>query len=168
MNEIWQTVEPYILTIVGALGGGGIIAVIARMICGRIIAKASSAYDLNALANNVADKLGGKTFNVDITAIVEQRLKEISEKLSAQVKTVADETNSYKHLLALVGTALTHLKMLTDEERAELIKAVRELDSEYNPPEKEVIATVKLEPITISAQSARPHESRVADTVSME
>ena len=161
MNEIWQTIEPYILTIVGALGGGGIIAVIAHMICGRIIAKASSAYDLNALANNVADKLGGKTFNVDITAIVEQRLKEISEKLSVQVETVADETNSYKRLLALIGTALAHLKMLTDEERAELIKAVQELDSEYKPPEKEVIATVKLEPIEISESTVQDKANTV-------
>ncbi len=48
-----------------------------------------------------------------------------------------------------MGEALTHLKMLTDEERAELVKAVKELDSEYDPPKKEVIATVKLEPIAI-------------------
>ena len=81
MNEIWQTVEPYILTIVGALGGGSIIYVIARILLGRLINKASAVYDINAIANKVADRLGGKTFNVDITAIVEQRLKEISEKL---------------------------------------------------------------------------------------
>lgn len=168
MNEIWQTVEPYILTIVGALGGGSIIYVIARILLGRLINKALAVYDINAIANKVADRLGGKTIDIDITSIVEKRLKGISDLLSAQVKTVADETNSYKHLLALIGEALAHLKMLTDEERAELIKAVRELDSEYNPPEKEVVATVKLEPISISAQSALPHEPRVADTVSME
>lgn len=161
MNEIWQTVEPYILTIVGALGGGSIIYVIARILLGRLINKASAVYDINAIANKVADKLGGKTFNVDITAIVEQRLKEISEKLSAQVKTVADETNSYKHLLALIGEALAHLKMLTDEERAELIKAVQELDSEYKPPEKEVIATVKLEPIEISEPTVQDKANTV-------
>ena len=161
MNEIWQTVEPYILTIVGALGGGSIIYVIARILLGRLINKASAVYDINAIANKVADRLGGKTFNVDITAIVEQRLKEISEKLSAQVKTVADETNSYKHLLVLVGTALAHLKMLTDEDRAELIKAVQELDSEYKPPEKEVIATVKLEPIEISEPTVQDKANTV-------
>lgn len=148
MNEIWQTVEPYILTVVGALGGGSIIYVIARILLGRLINKASSVYDINAIANKVADKLGGKTIDIDITSIVEKRLKEISEKLSDQVKTVADETNSYKPLLACIGMALSHLKMLTDDERAELIKAVQELDSEYVPPEKEVITTIKLEPIT--------------------
>ena len=148
MNEIWNAVEPYILTLVGALGGGSIIAIIARIICSRIINKASAAYDINALTSKIADKLGGKTIDIDITSIVEKRLKEISEKLSAQVKTVADETNSYKPLLVCIGMALSHLKMLTDDERAELIKAVQELDSEYMPPEKEVITTIKLEPIT--------------------
>ncbi len=161
MNEIWQTVEPYILTIVGALGGGSIIYVIARILLGRLINKASAVYDINAIANKVADRLGGKTIDIDITSIVEKRLKEISDPLSAQVKTVADETNSYKHLLALMGEALAHLKMLTDEERAELIKAVRELDSEYNPPEKEVIATVKLEPIEISESTVQDKANTV-------
>ncbi len=161
MNEIWQTVEPYILTIVGALGGGSIIYVIARILLGRLINKALAVYDINAIANKVADRLGGKTIDIDITSIVEKRLKEISDLLSAQVKTVADETNSYKHLLALIGEALAHLKMLTDEERAELIKAVRELDSEYNPPEKEVIATVKLEPIEISEPTVQDKANTV-------
>lgn len=147
MNEIWNTVEPYIMTIVGALGGGSIIAVIARIICGRIINKASSAYDLNALADKIADKLGGKTIDIDISSLVEKRLEEISKRLADKVSVVATETNSYKHLLALIGEALTHLKMLTDDERSELVKAVQELDGQFVPPEKEVIATVKLEPI---------------------
>ena len=59
------------------------------------------------------------------------------------------------------STALAHLKMLTDEERAELIKAVQELDSEYKPPEKEVIATVKLEPIEISEPTVQDKANTV-------
>ncbi len=150
MNEIWNAVEPYILTLVGALGGGSIIAIIARIICSRIINKASAAYDINALTSKIADKLGGKTIDIDISSVVEKRLSEIAAALAAQVGKVAEETNSYKHLLALIGAALTHLKMLTDAERAELIKAVQELDGEYKPPEKELVATIKLEPITLA------------------
>lgn len=161
MNEIWKTVEPYILTIVGALGGGSIIYVIVRILIGRLINKAAAVYDINAIANKVADKLGGKMIDIDITSIVEKRLKEINERLSEQVKAVADETNSYKPLLVCIGMALSHLKMLTDEERAELIKAVQELDSEYKPPEKEVIATVKLEPINLVEPSAQDKTSTV-------
>lgn len=161
MNNIWNIVEPYILTVLGVLCGGSVVGIIARIICKRLIDKAGAAYSLNDFAAKVADKLGGKTLNVDMTAIVEKRLKEISDALSVQVKSVADETNSYKHLLALMGEALAHLKMLTDEERAELVKAVRELDSEYKPPEKEVIATVKLEPINLT----EPHTQDKAETV---
>lgn len=161
MNEIWNIIEPYILTIVGALGGGSIIAAIARIICGRIINKASSAYDLNALANTIADKLGGKTIDIDITSVVENRLKEIADMLSNKVQIVADETNSYKRLLVFIGTALTHLKMLSDEERAALTAAIQELDSKYVPPEKEVIATVKLEPISLDEPSAQDNSETV-------
>lgn len=165
MNEIWNTVEPYILTLVGALGGGSIIAIIARIICSRIINKASAAYDINALTSKIADKLGGKTIDIDISSVVEKRLSEIAAALAAQVGKVAEETNSYKHLLALIGAALTHLKMLTDDERQALTKAVQELDASFKPIERDVVATVKLEPIEI-----KPEPSIVADaeTVNME
>jgi len=156
MNEVWNVVEPYLLTVVAALGGGSIIAVIARIICKGLIVKASEVYDVNKIAEKVADKLGGKTIDVDITSIVEKRLKEIAEVLSKKVAESVDVTNSYKKLLTLIAGALTHLKMLTAEEREELIKAIGELDDSYVPKEKEVIATVKLEPIEINpaAQAA--------------
>lgn len=153
MNEIWQIVEPYILTVLGALGGGSIIAIIARILCGRLIGKTARIYDVNALADKVANKLGGKTIDVDITTLTESKLQEICNRLSAQVCEVSRETNSYKHVLALIGAALTKLKMLTDDERAALIQAVKELDEQFVPPEKEVIATIKLEPITVSDAS---------------
>ncbi len=165
MNEIWNTVEPYILYIISALTGGSIVGVIAYIICKCVIAKASEAYNLNKFADKVADKLGGKTIDIDITSIVEKRLKEISAKLAEQVGKVADETNSYKHLLALIGEALTHLKMLTDDERSELVSAVRELDASFKPIEKEVIATVKLEPIELRENEP---EELYTDTVNLE
>lgn len=161
MNSIWNIVEPYILTLIGALGGGSIVGVIAYIICKRIIAKAIEAYNIEVFAAKVAEKLYGKTLNVDLTAIAEDRLKEICTTLYSEVKTIATEVNSFKHLLALMGKALTHLKMLTDEERAELIAAVKELDADYKPPEKEVIATVRLEPIT----ATKPHDDAPQDAL---
>ena len=168
MNTIWNIVEPYVLALGSFVTGGGLIAFIAAFVCKRITNKASAAYDIQALAKQIADKLGGKTIEVDITSIVEKRLKEISNKLAAQVGKVADETNSYKHLLALIGGALTHLKMITDEQREELIKAVNELDSSFVPPEKEVIATVKLEPIPVAEPAALDKPQDKPQTVNME
>ncbi|MDE7406487.1 MAG: hypothetical protein K2M89_06415 [Clostridiales bacterium] len=168
MNTIWNIVEPYVLALGSFVTGGGLIAFIAAFVCKRITNKASAAYDIQALAKQIADKLGGKTIEVDITSIVEKRLKEISNKLAAQVGKVADETNSYKPLLVCIGTALAHLKMLTDDERAALIAAVRELDKEYVPPAKEVIATIKLEPISVASPPASDNSQERSQTVNME
>lgn len=152
MNEIWTIVEPYVLSILGVLGGSSIVAVIARMICVRLINKAGQVYDVNALAKKVADLLGGKTIDVDITTLTEKKLQEVCNELSARVGDVELSTNSYKHLLALIGAAISHLKMLSEEEREALAAAIKELDSQYEPPKKEVIATVKLEPLEPQTQ----------------
>ena len=150
MNAIWNVVEHYFIGIISFITGGSVIGLIAYIIAKRVIKK----HDANIIATKVADKLAGKTIDIDITSIVEKRLKEIADALAKEVGKVAEETNSYKHLLARMGEALARLKMLTDEERAALVAAVKELDSEYMPPEKEVIATVKLEPIMPASGSA--------------
>lgn len=154
MNELWQTAEPYILTIVGAFGGGSIIYLLARVLLGQLIARAATIYDVNSIANKVADKLGGKTIDVDITSLVDSKLRAATNLLSSDVNKVVAETNSYKRLLVLIGAALTHLKMLTAEERAALVAAVNELDNTYVPPEREVVATVKLESIPVHTKPA--------------
>ena len=152
MNEIWNIIEPYIMTVIGALTGGSIIAVIAKIICNRIIKKASTAYDINSLAEKVAEMLAGKTINIDIASLVDGKLQKIAKTLAKEVDKVADNLNSYTPLLVAIGKALTRLKMLTDEEREALIKAVKTVDKSYIPPEDNIVATVKLDPITIETE----------------
>lgn len=152
MNQIWNIIEPYVMTVIGALTGGSIIAVIAKIICNRIINKASTAYDINALAEKVAEMLAGKTINIDIASLVDGKLQKIAKTLAKEVDKVADNLNSYTPLLVAIGKSLTRLKMLTDEEREALIKAVQAVDKSYIPPEDNIVATVKLDPITIETE----------------
>lgn len=152
MNEVWNILEPYIMTVIGALTGGSIIAVIAKIICNRIIKKASMAYDINSLVSKIADKLAGKTINIDIASLVDDKLQKIAKTLAKEVDKVADNLNAYTPLLVAIGKSLARLKMLTDEEREALIKAVQAIDKSYIPPEENIVATVKLDPINIEPE----------------
>ena len=162
MNEIWNIAEPYVISAIKALLEAISLILIIRLLIKQFLTRASTIYDVNLIANKVADKLGGKTINVDITAITEKRLSETTAILHRDVKNIVDEVNSYKRLLVRIGKSLTYLKALSDEDRTELEAAIRELDSSFVPPEKEIIATVKLEPIPTVEQ---PAASVAADTV---
>lgn len=161
MNEIWNVVEPYVISALKALLEGTALVLILRLLIKQFLTKASTIYDVNLISNKVADKLGGKTINVDVTAVTEKRLSETTAILHKDVKTIADEVNSFKRLLVCIGKSLTYLKALSDDDRAELETAIKDLDDCYIPPDKEVIATVKLEPITLN----EPSVSAATDTV---
>jgi hypothetical protein len=119
MQQIWQAVEPYAMTVIGALGGGTVIYALARMLLGKLLNRFAQKYDTNDMANKVADKLAGKTLNVDVTAVAEKKLDKIDKKLSKEVAQIHDETAAYKHLLALIGGAMSKLRRLrpTSERR---------------------------------------------------
>lgn len=151
VNQIWEVISPYIMTVVGAFGGGTVVFALVRILVGGFLKKFSAKYDVNDMADRVAGRLAGKTLNIDVTAVTEKRLDKIDKRLSKQVEELSKQTTDYKHLLALIGSAVAHFKALPDEEKTALTEAVRALESDYTPPEPEEITTVKLEPITLEA-----------------
>lgn len=153
INQIWAVVEPYVMAVVGALGGGTVIYALARVLLGRLLNKFSAKYDVADMANKVADKLAGKSMNIDVTTVTEKKLDKIDKKLRKEVEKIHDETAAYKHLLALIGGAMAKLKALTPEERNALSEAITALEHDYIPPEPEEILTVKLEPIATADET---------------
>lgn len=153
MNEVWEMIAPYIAALGGATGAGTIIYVIIRLLLTKITSKNTQTLDgmfnVDALSQKVAEKMAGKTLNIDVTAVTEKALKKLSKQLDVKITAVEDATNSYKHLLALIGGALSKLKALSPEEVKELTEAIQALESGYTPPDPEETMTVVLEPLTL-------------------
>ena len=162
MQEIWRVAEPYIMTVVGALGGGTVIYALARILLGRLLSTFATKYDTNDMADKVAGKLAGKTLNIDVTAVTEQRLDKLSKLLTNQLENIREETESYKRLLSLIGGAIAKLKAITPEEKTALTEAITALDNSYIPAEPSEITTVKLEPIALPKEpDAQPSDLRM-------
>jgi len=166
INQIWQTVEPWIMAIVGALAGGTGVFALVRAFVGKWINKFGAKYDTEIMAGKVAEKLAGKTIDVDVTAITEKKLGKISNTLDKSIAEVEKATNAYKHILALIAGAVSRFKALTDEERKEFTDAIKAIEKDYTPPQPEPIATVKLAPIelefkTDETQAAEDEESLI-------
>ena len=155
INTIWQTVEPYVMAIIGALAGGTGIYALVRSFVGKWISRFEKKYDINDMAQKVADKLGGKTLNIDVTAVTEKKLDKLDKKLNKKIEDIQAATDAYKHLLALIGGAMTKLKAITPDERTALTEAITALESDYTPPMPAEIVTIKLEPIEIAPQETK-------------
>lgn len=151
INAIWTVAEPYVMAIVGALGGGTVIYALARALLGKWLKSFAAKYDTDDMTNKLAQKLASKTLNIDMTAFAEKKLDKIETKLHKQVREIREETAAQRHILAQIGKAVAHFKSLTDEERNALQEAVKALDANYTPPAPEEILTVKLEPIPVAA-----------------
>lgn len=160
INTIWAAIEPYIMTVVGALGGGTVVFALVRSLVGGFVKKFAAKYDMDDMASKVASKMTGKTLNIDVTAVTEKRLDKIDKKLTKQVEELSEQTNAYKHLLALIGGTIAKLKANTEAERGALLDAVQALEADYKPPEPEQVTTVRLEPIVFERQTEAAAEPK--------
>ena len=160
INAIWQTIEPYFWGILSGLLGGTSVYCVAKVFLKKMFNSFSEKHNTDTMAQKVADKLAGKSLNIDVTAVTEKRLDKIEKALSKQVKAVSETTDSYKHLLALMAGAVSKFKAVTDEERTELTAAIRAIEKGYTPPEPEEIITVSLKPIELEGKNEKAESDR--------
>lgn len=168
MDYVWEMIQPYVAAILAALGSGGIITLIVRAIVNKILRKNNAmldaTYNTDRVSQLVAEKLAGKTLNIDVTAVTERSLKKIDDKIGARVEKVENATNSLALILVAIAKANIKLKALTDDERAELANAIAELEKGYKPPEKSEAITVRLTPIALNDDPTNDEPNEESDS----
>ncbi len=157
MDAVWNVIEPYIAALGGATTVGAVIYAIVRLLVSRVIKKNSAmlnnTFNIDNLSQKVAEKLAGKTMNIDVTAVTEKSLKKLAGQLNVRVEQVEAATNSLKCILVAIAKGVVQLKALTADERAELEAAIKALESDYKPVEKEEPLTVVLQPVELPAET---------------
>lgn len=158
IDTIWAAIEPYVMAIVGALGGGTAIYALVRSFVGKWITKFGAKYDTEIMANKVAERLAGKTIDIDVTAVTEKKLDKLSKLWNKKIDEIKQASDSYKHILALIAAAVSKFKAVSDDERAALIQAIQTIEKDYTPIEPDVVTTVKLTPIELEGKTEEKGE----------
>ncbi len=165
MDYVWELIQPYVAAILAALGSGGIITLIARAITNKTLKKNNAmldaTYNTEAVSQRIAEKLAGKTLNIDVTAVTEKALKKTTQQLDKRIEKTEEINNSHTAILLAMAKGIIKLKALTDEEKAELASAVAQLEKGYKPPEADEIMTVRLTPIALESD---PTDEEPTDT----
>jgi hypothetical protein len=158
MDFVVKLIAAIVAGLGGAAGIGAIIQTVATSRFNKAMRKNNAlldaAFNPETMSQLIADKLAGKTMNIDVTALTEKAMK----KLDARVEKLETLVNSLKGILVAMGKGTIKLKALTDDERTELASAIQELASDYKPPAKEEVMTVRLEPIPIKEEKTETVE----------
>lgn len=153
MDYVWELIAPYVAGILGTAGGGTIIYILVRLFMGKVFKRNSamltSTFNTDQIAQNVAEKLAGKTVNIDVTAVTEKALKKTSKQLDERVEKVENATKALKDILVAIAKGIIKLKALSDEEKEELASAIKTLEKGYVPPEEDQPMTVLLQPVVL-------------------
>jgi len=153
MDYVWEFIQPYVAAILAALGSGGIITLIVRAIVNKVLHKNNAmldaTYNTDRVSQLVAEKLAGKTLNIDVTAVTEKALKKTTRELDTRIEKSEAISNSHTAILIAMAKGIIKLKALSDDEKSELASAVAQLEKGYKPPEADQIMTVRLVPVSL-------------------
>lgn len=167
MEYVWELIQPWIAAILAALGSGGIITLIVRAVVKKILNKNTTMLDATYNAERVsqltAEKLAGKTMNIDVTAVTEKALKKTTRELDTRIEKTEEIANSHTAILIAMAKGIIKLKALSDDEKAELASAVAQLEKGYKPPEADEIMTVRLTPIELTQEPSADAPSDESD-----
>lgn len=130
----WGTVITAVLgSGVGALIMGFVSSLVSKVVANRITGK----FDVNKIVaevtervtQNVVQALTGSTLDVDVSAVVEERLNEVLGEITVGIEDVKQSVESMRTVSALTAKAVSKSKLLDAEEKAELTAAGETLES---------------------------------------
>ena len=154
MDYVWEIIEPYLRLILEAIIMGVNIFIIIRSYTKKTFNKnftlLNSTYNVDTFSQRVAEKLAGKTLNIDVTAVTEKSLKKTARALDERIEKVESAVGALARILIAIAKAQIKLKALNDDERGELASAISLLEKGYKPPEADEIMTVQLTPISLN------------------
>lgn len=157
MDQIWELIAPYVAAIGGATGFGAIVWGFVVLVAKRFTQKwgefLDTKYSVNQMATAVADKLAGKTLNIDVTAVTEKALKKTAAALGEQVQRVEETGEWLKMILVPMAKAMARFKALTDDEKGELAIAIQRLTGNMKTPADDEVMTVMLQPLSVESVS---------------
>lgn len=158
MDYVWELIQPYVVAVLATLSSSGVVALIVRALVNKILNKnyvmLDKAYNIDKISKQVAEKLAGKTLNIDVTAVTEKALRKTTRELDSRIEKSESISNSHTAILIAMAKGIIKLKALSDAEKAELANAVALLEKGYKQPEVEEAMTVLLSPIELDQQES--------------
>ena len=132
MNEIFSQIWDYLGPILASIGTYLVVALptllpIIKKAGSKMIDKVDKSVDANAIANKVANKLANSEVKMSLESVNKKQLNQIEDRLTKTFKDMVTTVDNMEQVLVIIGSIMSKFKVATEEERAELEKAVSAL-----------------------------------------
>lgn len=152
LQNLWNEYGTVIMTFVGSGIGAVIMGFVSNFVAKLTANKITGTFNVNKIVaevtekvtQNVVNALTGSMIDIDISALVENKLNEILGEITVQVKDVKTSVESMKECSALTAKAVGKSKLLDKIEQAALTAEAEKLSESVTRAVKPV-TKVKIE-----------------------
>lgn len=163
LQNLWAEYGPVIAGVLGSGLGALIVTFLSNFAAKAAANKVTGTLNVNKIigevtenvTQNVVKNITGSVLDVDISAIVEEKLNEVLGEVSINVQDVKAAVESMKECAALTAKAVGKSKLLDKDEQAALVAEAEKL-SESVTRELKPVTRVKLE--TVRTKEKLPSE----------
>lgn len=171
LQNLWAEYGPVITAVLGSGLGAAIVAFLSNFAAKVAANKVTGTLDVNKIVAEVTEKvtqnvvksITGSVLDVDISAVVEEKLNETLGNITVQVKDVKQAVESMKECSALTAKAVGKSKLLDKTEQAALVAEAEKL-SESVTREAKPVTKVKL---TAAPEAKAPAATQGTDILKL-
>lgn len=148
INQIWAVAQPYVISVVTALGGTAGITAIGYGLFKKLTKKMQDKIESKNIANDVVSQLNGADLKVSVEAVAKEELAKIKKEIETANAETAQSVATQAELLALVANICAKFKAVSTEEKEAIASVVNKLSGiEIPVVEKHEPTVIKIETV---------------------
>lgn len=144
LQGLWNEYGTVIMTFIGSGFGAVVMGFVSNFTAKLAANKITGTFDVNRIVSEVTEKvtqnvvksITGSVLDVDISALVEQKLDETLGEITVKIEDVKNSVDSMKECSALTAKAVGKSKLLEREEQEALTNEAEKLSQTITQKEK--------------------------------
>ena len=144
LQGLWNEYGTVIMTFIGSGFGAVVMGFVSNFTAKLAANKITGTFDVNRIVSEVTEKvtqnvvksITGSVLDVDISALVEQKLDETLGEITVKIEDVKNSVDSMKECSALTAKAVGKSKLLGKEEQDALTNEAEKLSQSISKAEK--------------------------------
>lgn len=149
MEQIWTTIQPYVMDFINILLSTGLGGLIVGLIGRKIINRSNATDIISSVSQAVTSGIVTKNIKVDLQTVNKQQIERIKEEILSTFVGVVKAVENQSILMSDMAQVMTKFKAVTTTEKEQIAAHVKQLTS------TELVIKKELDPVVVTIEPVK-------------
>jgi hypothetical protein len=161
MENIMLIIEPYLTWFLGIVASSGIVGVVGTLIYNKLAKKVNSISMASDISNAVVNSIVNKELKISLETFSKKQIDAMKKEILSTFEYNFKDISDLKQVVAPMAVVMSNFKLVTPEQKTELISSVNKLQ------DTKKVVEVKSEPIVVKIEQVEIETEKENDDLDL-